>query len=280
MTSTIGYEHPDPFDSGYIAAGSLHKLYYEQYGNKNGKPAIFLHGGPGGNTSRDSTKFFNPDAYRVVLFDQRGAGKSRPKAELKDNTTQHLIEDVELIRHQLDIQKWAVVFGGSWGSTLALAYAQAHPESVGSLILRGVLTGTRQELDAIEQSRSSEEFFPDAQEEWLQFLPKQDRARPIAAYYRILTSEDIPETELIATGRAWNRRELQMGQVSTSGKALKKLEDSDWVISHARLEAHYFKNDLFLEPDQLMKEESLERIRNIRSKRASAEMRLQRGSKT
>lgn len=264
MALSSVHVHQDPFDSGYLEAGSIHRIYYEQYGRRDGKPALFLHGGPGGNISRDNTIFFDPSVYRVVLFDQRGAGKSRPVAELRENTTQHLINDIEMLRRHVGVDKWHMVFGGSWGSTLSLAYSQAYPHVVGSLVLRGVLAGTREELDAIHVSRSANLYFPDAQAEWIQYLPEADRHDPIRAYYKLLTSEGTSRTDLLAAGRAWNRRELRMGQVgSSTDDVLQKLNDEDWVIAHSRLEAYYFSNDLFMQPGQLLEEKNLERIRHI-----------------
>ncbi|KAK4497621.1 hypothetical protein PRZ48_010274 [Zasmidium cellare] len=257
------YSHADPFDSGYLEIGSIHRIWYEQYGDPSGKPALFLHGGPGGNISKDNANFFDPKVYRILQFDQRGAGKSKPLGELKDNTTQHLIDDIEALRQHVNVKKWHMVFGGSWGSTLALAYAQAHPRAVGSLVLRGVLLATPEELQEIYESKAPVTFFPDAHEEWLQFLPENERNKPIDAYYRILTSNEMSETERLAAGKAWNKRELRMGQVKDESQALQKLDDHDWVIAHSRLEAHYFSNDLFMKPGQLLEEQNLAKIREI-----------------
>jgi proline iminopeptidase len=137
---TEGYKHEAAFDDGFLPVGSIHKVYYAQHGNPDGKPVIFLHGGPGGQTSLPSTIFFDPAVYRVVLLDQRGSGKSEPAAELRENTSQHLVSDIEALRTHLGIEKWHMVFGGSWGSTLSLLYAQTHPERVGSLVIRGIFT--------------------------------------------------------------------------------------------------------------------------------------------
>ncbi|KAF2160635.1 hypothetical protein M409DRAFT_70370 [Zasmidium cellare ATCC 36951] len=261
--AATSYSHVAPFDTGYLRVGSIHRVYYEQYGNPKGKAALFLHGGPGGNISKDNAGFFDPQVYRVVLFDQRGAGKSTPFGELKDNTTQHLIDDIEVLRQHVNVNKWHVVFGGSWGSTLALAYSHIHPQTVGSLVLRGVLLATPEELKDIHESKASTTFFPDAHEEWLQFLPENERSEPIDAYYRILTSNQLPEAQRIAAGKAWNKRELRMGQMRDDSHALQKLEDLDWVIAHSRLEAHYVSNDLFMKPGQLMEEHNLAKIQAI-----------------
>ena len=156
-----GYSHEAAYDSGILPVGDIHKLHYEQYGKKEGKPVIFLHGGPGGGTSKENTKFFDPAIYRVVLLDQRGAGKSRPVAETRENTTQHLVADIETLREHLDISKWHMVFGGSWGSTLALAYAQTHPSAVGSLVLRGIFCGRKEETDFVNGPTGAAMLFPE-----------------------------------------------------------------------------------------------------------------------
>ena len=161
----------EPFDSGFISSGK-HEIYYEQCGNLNGKPAIFLHGGPGGGGSEAARRFFDPELYRIILFDQRGCGRSKPHACLENNTTWDLVEDIESIRHKLDIEKW-LVFGGSWGSTLAIAYAQAHPKSVSEMILRGIFMLRKEELDWFYQDGASR-IFPEA---WKNFINQIDESK-------------------------------------------------------------------------------------------------------
>ena len=194
-----------------------------------------------------------------MLLDQRGAGKSTPCAEVRDNTTQRLIEDIETLRGRLGVPKWHMVFGGSWGSTLSLAYAQAHPERVGSLVLRGVFLGSRAELDWGDQGART--FFPELQERFVDFLPAADRATPEASYYKLLTSGD--RASQLAAGRSWNSRELLMSTLETGPDALAVLDDENWTMSHARLEAHYFVNNCFLEDRQLVRPENAAKIQHI-----------------
>ena len=163
-----GYTHATAFATGHLPVGSIHKIYYHQYGNPKGKPVIFLHGGPGGRTTPSNTLFFNPEIYHVVLLDQRGSGQSLPVAEIRENTSQHLVSDLEALRTHLGIQKWHMVFGGSWGSTLALLYAQTHPEAVGSLVIRGIFTVRKEEITFPTSSIS----FPQKTGRTIRCIPK------------------------------------------------------------------------------------------------------------
>ena len=169
----------EPFDFGYLKKG-VHEIYYEQCGNPNGKPAIFIHGGPGGGCGKFSRRFFNPKKYRIILFDQRGCGKSKPHTCLEDNTTWHLIEDIESIRDKLNIKKW-LVFGGSWGSTLGIAYAQKHPDRVSQMVLRGIFMLRQKELQWFYQYGASE-IYPEAWEGFLEEIPEEERYNLIEAY--------------------------------------------------------------------------------------------------
>nr|OQO18134.1 hypothetical protein B0A51_15206 [Rachicladosporium sp. CCFEE 5018] len=262
MAPTTGHDHGNPNNNGFLKVSDLHTLYYEEYGNPNGKPVVFLHGGPGGGAvAKANTSFFDPAVYRVVLFDQRGAGRSRPVAELRDNTTQLLIEDVEKLRQRIGVKKWAMVFGGSWGSTLALAYAQAHPEAVGSLVLRGIFLCSQEELDTFYRGTSSQTFYPEYYEEWLNYLPEQDRGDPLAGYYKALTSED--RQTRVEAGRAFNKLELMLSQTIAPEDVLAKLSNDEWVLSHGRIETHYFVNGAFLKEGQLLAEENVQKIRHI-----------------
>ena len=177
----------EPFDSGYITKG-IHEIYYEQCGNPKGKPLIFLHGGPGGGSGSFSRRFFDPKKYRIVLFDQRGCGKSKPHTCLEDNTTWHLVEDIESIRDKLNIDKW-LVFGGSWGSTLALAYAQSHPEVVSELILRGIFMLREKELEWFYQYGASQ-IYPEAWQGFIGEIAEDKRQDLIEAYRQIFNGED------------------------------------------------------------------------------------------
>ena len=181
------YPSIEPFDSGFIKKG-VHEIYYEQCGNPKGKPAIFLHGGPGGGAGKLSRRFFNPKKYRIILFDQRGCGKSKPHTCLEENTTWHLVDDIESIRKELLIDKW-LVFGGSWGSTLALAYAQKHPEHVTELVLRGIFMLREKELKWFYQYGASE-IYPEAWQGFINEIPEEERFDLIDAYRKIFNGED------------------------------------------------------------------------------------------
>ena len=225
--------------------------------------ALFVHGGPGGGTTPANTAFFDPAVYRVVLFDQRGAGKSTPPNELRNNTSHHLVADIETLRTHLQISKWDLVFGGSWGSSLSLLYAQTHPDRVSALILRGIFTVTRAELEWSFSPRGhgASRIFPEAYDEFLTFLPVAEREDPLTGYYELLTSDD-PETRLRA-GKAWNTWELKQSNLICTEETLKKVEDDTWSLSHSRIEAHYFKHAAWLEEGQLIMKKNIDRIRHI-----------------
>src|SRR6185369_13403528 len=182
------YPEIEPYRTGTLKVSDLHEIYFEESGNPRGKPVVFVHGGPGGGTEPRQRRFFDPAAYRIVLFDQRGCGKSRPHAELRENTTWDLVADMERIREHLDIARWQV-FGGSWGSTLALAYAERHPERVTELVLRGIFLLRRWELDWFYQAGASR-FFPEAWDQYVAAIPEAERGDLMHAYHRRLTSEN------------------------------------------------------------------------------------------
>ena len=252
------YPEIEPYDSGMLKVSDLHTLYYEQSGNPNGKPVVFLHGGPGGGTNPKCRRFFDPTVYRIVLFDQRGCGKSTPHAELKDNTTWHLVNDIERIRNHLGIDRWQV-FGGSWGSTLALAYAQTHPEQVTELVLRGIFMLRRWELEWFYQ-KGCDALYPDAWEPYLKAIPEVERGDLMSAYYRRLTSSD-PQVRVNAA-RTWSVWEgatsylwQDPGHIDSSG-------EDEFALAFARIECHYFVHGGFFEhDDQLLR--NVERIRHI-----------------
>jgi proline iminopeptidase len=225
---------------------------------------IYLHGGPGGHISKGNTAFFNPEQYRVVLLDQRGCGKSRPNATTVNNTTWHLVSDIEALRKHLGITKWHVVFGGSWGSTLALAYAQTHPSSVGSLVLRGIFTVREFELKWNHSPRGVNMLFPDAYEEFVDFLPEEERADHITSYNKRLMSED--ESISHPAARAWNKFEISTSALYPNIKGLAQLDDASYNLAHARTEMHYFQNKAWLEDGQLLKQENIDKIRHIPSR--------------
>src|SRR5688572_11261835 len=194
------YPEIEPYNSGTLQVSSLHRIHFEESGNPEGKPVVFLHGGPGGGTSPKQRRFFDPELYRIVLFDQRGCGKSRPHASLVDNTTWHLVSDIEALRKHLGIREWQV-FGGSWGSSLALAYAESHPERVTELVLRGIFLLRRWELEWFYQ-RGTSELFPDAFAKYASVIPEAERGDMISAFYKRLTHENSAIRQEAA--RAWS----------------------------------------------------------------------------
>ncbi|KAJ5934894.1 hypothetical protein N7466_004441 [Penicillium verhagenii] len=256
-----GYMHSDPFDEGMLAVGTIHHIHYEQYGKPDGKPVIFLHGGPGGQTSKANTAYFNPALYRVILLDQRGSGKSTPQTELRENTTQHLVSDIEALRTHLAIPKWHLLFGGSWGSTLALLYAQAYPDRVGSMLLRGIFTTRDAETSWSRSALGAANVFPEAWEAFVGFLPVEERGDPSAAYYRRLTGAD--ERVRVAAAREWNRWDLSIGALRVDEGAFAALEDVEWSLKHALMEAHYSVHGFWLEEGQILERGNLEKIAHI-----------------
>ena len=227
---TEGYKHDAPYDSGFLPVGSIHRIHYEQYGNQNGKPVVFLHGGPGGRATIANTIFFDPAVYRAVLFDQRGSGKSEPVAELRENTSQHLVSDIEALREHLGIEKWAMVFGGSWGSTLSILYAQTHPVEVGSLVVRGIFTMRKEETSFTRGFDGTARIYPELFEEFVNYLPPEDRSDPYSAYHRLLTSVDL-QTRLGAS-KIWNKWELGISKLIPDEGSFELLEDDTWYVSH------------------------------------------------
>src|SRR3989442_3015880 len=194
------YDPIDPYDTGRLKVSEVHEIYYEQCGTRKGKPVVLLHGGPGGGLVHEYRQFFDPNAYRIVLFDQRGSGKSTPNASLEDNTTWHLVSDVEKLREHFGIDKWQV-FGGSWGSTLALAYAEAHPDRATELVLRGIFLCRPKEIKWFYQEGCSW-IFADVWEEFVKVIPEDERQDMVSAYYRRLTSDD--DKIRVAAARAWS----------------------------------------------------------------------------
>jgi proline iminopeptidase len=249
-----------PYQKAQLRVSTLHELYYEQCGNPHGKPAVFLHGGPGGGTNPGMRRFFDPARYRLVLFDQRGCGGSRPHAELRENTTWDLVSDIEALRVHLGIERW-LVFGGSWGSTLALAYAQRHPERVTQLVLRGIFLLRRSELEWFYQSPLGAAcVFPDLWEQYVAVIPEAERHDMMGAYYRRLTSEDAGLRAEAA--RAWSTWEGATSFLRTNPNFVAKFADPDFAAAFARIEAHYFVNAGFLEQDdQLLRD--VPRMRHI-----------------
>ena len=249
-----------PFHTAYLRVSALHELYYEESGNPKGKPVVFLHGGPGGGTDPTMRRFFDPSGYRIVLFDQRGCGASRPHAELRDNTTWDLVSDIEALRAHLGLERW-MVFGGSWGSTLALAYAQRHPERVTELVLRGIFLLRRSELEWFYQHPlGAASIFPDLWEKYVAQIPPDERSDLMAAYYRRLTSTDAAVRASAA--RAWATWEGATSFLRTNPSYVAKFDNPDYAAAFARIEAHYFVNRGFMDSDdQLLRD--VEAIRHI-----------------
>jgi len=249
-----------PYDSGHLRVSPIHEIYYEQSGNPRGKPVVFLHGGPGGGTDAKMRRFFNPKRYRIVLFDQRGCGKSRPTASLEDNTTWHLVADIEALREHLKIERWQV-FGGSWGSTLALAYSQKHPERCTELVLRGIFLLRRWELEWFYQDPGgAAALFPDLWEHYLAPLSAEERKDCIKSYYKRLTSED--SNTLLEAARAWSIWESALSYMRLNKDYVKRAGDADFAAAFARIECHYFINGAFLERESQLLDD-VDRIRNI-----------------
>lgn len=240
-----------PYDSGMLPVDGRHTLYYEQCGNPKGKPVVVVHGGPGGGSSAKMRRFHDPAKYRIVLFDQRGAGRSTPHADLEDNTTWHLVEDIETLREHLGIDAWQV-FGGSWGSTLGLAYAQTHPRRVLELVLRGIFMLRRWEVEWFYQEGASR-LFPEAWEQYQAAIPEAERGDFIAAYHRRLTSDD--EATRLAAARAWSVWEAATSFLRVDEHFVQGHEDPHFALAFARIENHYFSNGGFFEvDDQLLRD--------------------------
>lgn len=249
-----------PYRTGFLKVSELHELYFEESGNPDGRPVVFLHGGPGGGTDPKMRRFFDPKKYRIVLFDQRGSGKSRPHASLVDNTTWHLVADTEKLREHLAIERWQV-FGGSWGSTLALAYAQTHPERVTELVLRGIFLLRRFELEWFYQDeRGAAMLYPDLWAQYVEVIPPAERNDMMQAYYRRLTSSD--KAELRRAAQAWSVWEGATSYMRLNANYVAKFGDAGFAAAFARIECHYFVNGGFLRTENELIE-NVARIRNI-----------------
>ena len=252
--------YPDiqPYRSGYLPVSGGHRLHFEESGNPHGKPVVFLHGGPGGGTEPRMRRYFDPARYRIVLLDQRGCGRSTPFASLENNTTWHLVEDLEVLRRHLGIERWQV-FGGSWGSTLALAYAETHPERVSELVLRGIFLLTRAEIRWFYQEGTSW-IFPDFWQEYLEHIPVEERGDLLRAYYARLTSHD-PAVQR-AAAKLWSTWEGRTSRLIPDPDLVARMGGDDFSYAFARIEAHYFMHDAWLDAGRGLLE-NVGRIRNI-----------------
>jgi len=244
------YPEIEPFDSGHLDVGDGHRVYWERSGTRGGKPVVFLHGGPGGGFSGVHRRLFDPAKYDVILFDQRGCGKSTPHASLEVNTTWHLVADIERLREMAGFEKWQV-FGGSWGSTLALAYAEKHPERVSELILRGVYTLTPKELSWYYQSGVSD-MFPDKWEHFVAPIPEAERHDMMGAYRKRLVGDN--KAEQLRCAKAWSQWEGQTITLLPEPSTSDKFGEDHFALAFARIENHYFVHGGWLEENQLLRD--------------------------
>lgn len=252
------YPPIEPYSTGMLDVGDGHSVYFEECGNPNGQPAVLVHGGPGGGSNPSMRRFHDPNHYRIILFDQRGCGRSTPNASLEANTTWHLVADMELLRRRLGIERWQL-FGGSWGSTLALAYAETHPERVDSLILRGIFMVRRAELEWFYQEGTSW-IYPDAFAAYQSVIPPEERGDMIAAYHRRLVHPD-PQVRLTAS-KAWSVWEGSTLSLLQDAERIRHFGADAYAVAFARIECHYFVNaGFFSRDDQLLADAA--RLRDI-----------------
>lgn len=253
------FEAAPPYVTHHLDVDDIHTLYIEECGNSAGLPVVFLHGGPGAGCSPLHRRYFDPDVYRIILFDQRGCGKSTPHACLENNNTQALVSDIEAIRERLNIDKW-VVFGGSWGSTLGLVYAETHPSRVSGLIVRGIFLARDKDVQWFYQQGTSR-LFPDYWQQFLAPIPEQERGDMVSAYYRQLTGDN--EVQKLRAAKAWSSWEGMTATLQVDPHVIESFSNSHSALSIARIECHYFINQCWLEPDQIIRD--IEKIRHIPS---------------
>lgn len=252
------YPKIEPYNQFDLKVSDLHTIHVEESGNINGKPVIFLHGGPGGGIEPVYHQYFDPEKWRIIIFDQRGCGQSTPHAELQENTTWDLIADIEKIRQHLEIDKW-VVFGGSWGSTLSLSYAITHPDRCKALVLRGIFMIRKKEINWFYQDGTSN-IYPDAWEHYLRPIPEDERHDLVAAYYKRLTSND--DSVRIEAAKAWSIWEASTSKLIQSEESIHAFEDAKVAEAFARIECHYFTNRGFFDTDEWLLE-NVDKIRHI-----------------
>lgn len=241
------YPKIEPYRTGTLELTAVHEMYYEECGNPGGVPVVFLHGGPGAGSMPAHRRFFDPAFYRIIVYDQRGAGRSTPLAEIADNTTPHLVADMERLREHLSVEKW-LVFGGSWGSTLALAYGEAHPERSMGFVLRGIFLCRRSEIDWFLYG--VRKFFPERWRAFAGLVPERERGDLLAAYYRRLTDPD-PAVHMPAA-KAWSVYEGATSTLLPSPETVAAFEEDRMALGLARIEAHYFAHDVFLPENALL----------------------------
>ena len=244
------YPEIEPYETGMLDVGDGHSLSWELSGNPDGKPVVFLHGGPGGGSSPDHRRQFNPDKYKILVFDQRGCGKSTPYASLDNNTTWDLVEDIEKLRTEVSkVDKW-MVFGGSWGSTLAITYAETHPERVTELVLRGIFLFDQYELDWMYKPGGASQVYPDKFEEFIRLIPQAERGDLVGAYRKRLTSSD--KDEQLRAAKAWSKWEGEIVTLLPSPSTIDHFTSPDVAIAVSRIENHYMANRGWLEEGQLL----------------------------
>ena len=248
----------EPFNTFYLPVSDLHTIYIEESGNKNGKPVIFLHGGPGGGVDPKYRRYFNPNKWRIIMFDQRGCGKSTPFAELKENTTWDLVDDIEKIRKHLSIDRW-VVYGGSWGSTLSLAYSQTYPDSCKALILRGIFLVRKKEIHWFYQEGASK-IFPDDWQSFIAPIPIEKRDNLLEAYYNLLIGKD--SSKKIEAAKAWSTWEGSTVRLIQDKDFIGDFSDEKFAEAFARIESHYFMNNAWFNSDNHLIE-NVDKIRHI-----------------
>lgn len=258
MLGYSAYPINEPFNTGKLKVSDLHEIYFEEVGNPKGKPVVFLHGGPGGGVSPDHRQYFDPDFYRVILFDQRGCGRSTPFAELKENTTWDLVSDIEKLRTHLGIERW-IVFGGSWGSTLSLSYAITHPEKVIGLALRGIFLCREKEIKWFYQEGASK-LFPEAYQKYIKPIPLSERHDLVQAFYKRLTSKD--REVQIEAARAWSVWEASTSRLTPDISLIHEHDGDDFALAFARIECHFFVNKIWMPSDTYLLDQ-VQKIRHI-----------------
>jgi len=251
------YPEIEPYETGRLDVGDGHSLYWERCGTRGAKPVVFLHGGPGAGCSPGHRRQFDPARYDILLFDQRGCGRSRPHASLEANTTWHLVEDIERLREMAGVERW-MAFGGSWGSTLALAYAQTHPDRVTELVLRGIFTFRQSELDWLYRHGASE-IFPDKWEEFVALIPEAERGDLVAAYHRRLTGSDAAVQ--LEAAKAWSKWEAETVTLLPNPSVIEEHTADSFAVAIARIENHYMVNKGWIEEGALLR--GAEKLRGI-----------------
>ncbi|WP_286264318.1 prolyl aminopeptidase [Thalassotalea atypica] len=245
------YPKIKPIKQEFLPVSEHHEIYVEQSGNPDGIAVLYLHGGPGGGSSENHRRYFDPERYHIILIDQRGCGRSNPSPNLSENTTWDLVQDIEKVREHLSIQQWLVA-GGSWGTTLALAYGISHPDRVLAFILRGIFLGTEQEFQWLYSHQGAARFFPEYYRDFISVLPIEDRLDPLQGYYKMLTCEN--EVAVIAASKAWALWELRLSSTEHHHVGMSQVSDTHQAICMAKISSHYFVNQCYFSPEYLLEE--------------------------